>query len=156
MDPSDFDIERHVIPFIPSVTPMKKRIKRDPDDLSPEQVWKPSSQSKRSERGKRSKESTHKFFKDKVDSCVSEDVPCQAAIWLFRALHSACMSTCSDYRMAMETSLEWASIPDISRAIQFVLGIDIDIPVEKCACKTEYLRNCIHHCLETAHSFEDK
>ena len=65
MDPSDFDIDRHVIPFIPSVTPMKKRIKREPEDLSPEQVWKPSNQSKRSERGKRSKESTHKFSKSR-------------------------------------------------------------------------------------------
>ena len=156
MDPSDFDIDRHVIPFIPSVTPMKKRVKRNPDELSPEKVWKPTSQSKRSERGKRSEESTRNFFQVKVDSCVSEEVPCQAAIWLFRALHSACLSTCSDFRMAMETSLEWASIPDISRAILFVLGIDIDISVEKCACKMEYLRNCIHQCLETATNFEDK
>ena len=58
--------------------------------------------------------------------------------------------------MAMETSLEWASIPDISRAILFVLGIDIDIPVEKSACKSEYLRHCILHCLEIANNFEDK
>ena len=131
MDPSDFDIDRHVIPFIPSVTPTTKRIKRDPDALSPEKVWKPSSQSKHSERGKRMKESCIKFFQLKVDSCVSEDVPCQAAIWLFRALHSECLSKRGDYRMAMETSLEWASVPDISRAILFVLGIDIDLPVEK-------------------------
>ena len=56
----------------------------------------------------------------------------------------------------METSLEWASIPDISRAILFVLGIDIDLPVEKAACKAEYLRNCILHCIEIADNYEDK
>jgi hypothetical protein len=38
MDPSDFDIDRHIVPFIPSVTPMKKRIKRDRDQLSPGHV----------------------------------------------------------------------------------------------------------------------
>ncbi len=55
MDPSDFDIDRHLIPFIPSVTPLKKRVKRDPEELSPEKVWKPSCQSKRSERGETSR-----------------------------------------------------------------------------------------------------
>ncbi len=50
-DPSDFDIDRHLIPFIPSVTPLNKRVKRDPEELSPEKVWKLSCQSKRSERG---------------------------------------------------------------------------------------------------------
>jgi class I fructose-bisphosphate aldolase len=56
--------------------------------------------------------------------------------------------------MAMETSLEWASVPDISRAIFFVLGIDIEIPAEKCACKSQFLRKCIHHCLSIAEAFE--
>jgi hypothetical protein len=46
MDPSDFDIDRHVIPFIPSQTPSKKKMKKDPDQLSPEYVWKPSAVSK--------------------------------------------------------------------------------------------------------------
>ena len=156
MDPSDFDIDRHVIPFIPSATPVKKRVKRDPDDLSPDKVWKPSSQSKRSERGKQGNMATSKFFQMKVDACVSEDVPCQAAVWLFRAMHSACLSNCGDFRMAMETSLEWATVPDISRAIYFVLGIDIALPSEKCACKAEYLRSCIHQCLTIANNFEDK
>jgi hypothetical protein len=156
MDPSDFDIERHVIPFIPSVTPLKKKMKRDPDDLSPDIVWKPSAQSKRSERGRQVDVATRAFFKHKVDSCVSADVPCQAAVWLFRALHSACDANNGDYRMAMETSLEWASVPDISRAIFFVLGLDIDIPVEKTACKSQFLRNCIYQCLSMAENFENK
>jgi len=56
--------------------------------------------------------------------------------------------------MAMETSLEWASVPDISRAIFFVLGVDIEIPAEKCACKSQFLRNSILHCLEIAKDFE--
>ncbi len=155
MDPSDFDVDRHVIPFSSSsVTPAKKRMKRNPEQFSPAQVWKPSCRSKRSECDKRLKESTKRFFQCKVDSCVSEDVPCQAAIWLFRALHSACLSTCSDFRMAIETSLEWASIPGISRAILFVLGIDIDLPLEKTACKTEYLRSCIIQCIEIANKYE--
>jgi hypothetical protein len=155
-DPSDFDIDRHLIPFIPSVTPLNKRVKRDPEELSPEKVWKPSCQSKRSERGRQVHVSTKKFFQMKVDSCISEEVPCPAAVWLFRALHSACLSNCGDYRMAMETSLGWASVPDISRAIYYVLGIDIPLPIEKCACKSEYLRQCILHCLSIANSFEDK
>jgi len=154
MDPSDFDIDRHIIPIIQSVTPMKKRIRRDPDDLSPDKVWKPSIQSKRTERGKHTDVATSKFFQQKIDSCVSDDIPCQAAVWLFRALHSVCMSNSGDFRTAMETSLEWASVPDISRAIYFVLGIDIDTPVEKCACKAQYLRICIHHCLTTAANFD--
>ncbi len=154
MDPSDFDIDRHIIPIIQSVTPMKKRTRRDPDDLSPDKVWKPSIQSKRTERGKHTDVATSKFFQQKIDSCVSEDIPCQAAVWLFRALHSACMSNSGDFRTAMETSLEWASVPDISRAISFVLGIDIDTPVEKCTCKAQYLRMCIHHCLTTAANFD--
>ena len=154
MDPSDFDIDRHVIPFIPSVTPMKKRVKRDPDEISPDKSWKPSTKSKRTERGKEVIVATRKFFQHKVDACVSSDVPCQAAVWLFRALHSACDSNCADYRMAMETSLEWASIPDISRAIFFVLGVDIETPVEKCACKTQFLRNSIQHCLALAEAYE--
>ena len=156
MDPSDFDIDRHVIPYIPSVTPVKKRIKRDPEDMSPDKVWKPSSQSKRSERGKAATLATKAFFQNKVDTCVSDDVPCQAAVWLFRALHSACLSNCGDYRMAMETSLESASIPDISRAIYYVLGIDIEIPIEKFACKSVYLHHCIHQCLTMAGKFENK
>jgi hypothetical protein len=66
MDPSDFDIDRHVIPFIPSATPMKKqRIKRDPDYISPDQPWKPSTKSKRTERGKQAGEATKKFFQHK-------------------------------------------------------------------------------------------
>ena len=156
MDPSDFDIERHIIPFVPSVTPAKKRIKRDPDELSPDKVWKPSAQSKRSERGKHADVATRSFFEDKVDACVSTEVPCQAAVWLFRALHSACTSNSGDYRMAMETSLEWASVPDISRAIFVVLGIDIDIPVEKNACKKQFLLNCIQQCLSMAQKYESK
>ena len=156
MDPSDFDIDRHVIPFIPSVTPSKKRIKRDPDALSPDKVWKPSVQSKRSERGKQADVASRAFFQEKVDACVSPEVPCQAAVWLFRALQSACTSNSGDYRTAMETSLEWASVPDISRAIFYVLGIDIDTPVEKTACKTQFLRNYIHHCLLLAENFEHK
>ena len=52
--------------------------------------------------------------------------------------------------MAMETSLEWASVPDISRAIFFVLGVDIEIPAEK----SQFLRNSILHCLEIAKDFE--
>jgi len=154
MDPSDFDIDRHVIPFIPSVTPSKKRIKRDPDEMSPEKIWKPTSKSKRTEQGKQADVATRKFFQHKVDTCVSAEVPCQAAVWLFCALHTACESNCSDYRMAMETSLEWASVPDISRAIFFVLGIDIEIPAEKCACKSQFLRKSIHQCLAVAESFE--
>ena len=153
MDPSDFDVDRHIIPFISSIDPPKKRIKRDPDDISPEKVWKPSIQSKRTERGKHADTATKKFFQHKIDLCVSDDIPCQAALWLFRALHSACSSNSGDYRTAMETSLEWASVPDISRAIFFVLGVDIEIPVEKCACKAQYLRKCIHHCLTVASSF---
>ena len=155
MDPSDFDIDRRVIPFIPSVTPMaKKRMKRDPDDISPEKNWKPSTKSQRTERGRHTNLATKKFFQHKVDMCVSAEVPCQAAVWLFRALHAACDSNSGNYRMAMETSLEWASIPDISRAIFFVLGIDIDIPAEKCACKSQFLRNSINHCLALAEAFE--
>jgi len=156
MDPSDFDLDRHVIPFIPSVTPMKKRIKRDPDDISPDKIWKPSTQSKRTERGKHVDVSTKRFFQHKIDLCVSEDVPCQAAVWLFRALHSACSSNCGDYRMAMETSLEWASVPDITRSIFYVLGIDIETPAEKTACKSQFLRNCINHCLAIAETFDSK
>jgi len=33
MDSSDFDVRRHCIPFVPSETPLKKRIKRDPGGL---------------------------------------------------------------------------------------------------------------------------
>ncbi len=87
---------------------------------------------------------------------MSTDVPCQAAVWLFRALDSACTSISGDYRMAMETSLEFASVPDISRAIFFVLGIDIDIPAEKTACKSLFLRNCIQQCVSVAENFEIK
>ena len=154
MDSSDFDIDRRIIPFIPSVTPMKKRMKRDPDAISPEKIWKPSSKSKRTERGKETDVATRKFFQHKVDTCVSTEVPCQAAVCLFRALHAACDSNGGDYRMAMETSLEWASVPDISRAIFFVLGVDIEIPAEKCACKSQFLRKSIHHCLSLAEAFE--
>ena len=106
------------------------------------------------ERGKHTDVATKKFFQQKIDTCISTEVPCQAAVWLFRALHAACDSNCGDYRMAMETSLEWASIPDISRAIFFVLGSNIEIPVEKCACKSQFLRNSIHHCLVLAEAFE--
>jgi len=42
MDPLDFDVIRHCIPFVPSETPSKKRIKKDPEDFSPEKSWKPS------------------------------------------------------------------------------------------------------------------
>ena len=115
----------------------------------------PASQSEVNEESDRRSLRTS-FSKSRLTHASLKMSPCQAAIWLFRALHSALLSTSSDFRMAMETSLEWASIPDISRAILFVLGIDIEIPVEKGACKMEYLRNCIHHCLETAANFEAK
>lgn len=77
MDPSNFDIDRHVIPFIPSVTKLKKKIKRDRDELLPDKVLK---QSKRFERGKQKDVPTRTLFKHKVDSCLSADDPCQAAV----------------------------------------------------------------------------
>jgi hypothetical protein len=85
MDLSDFDVDRHVIPFSSSsVTPAKKRMKRDPEQFSPDQVCaKPSCRSKRSECDKRLKESTKRFFQCKVDSCVSEDVISSSPLGLF-------------------------------------------------------------------------
>jgi hypothetical protein len=147
MDPSDFDIIRHCIPFIPSETPGKKRVKRDPEDLSPEKIWKPSLESKRAMKGRNTDTMVQEFFKEKIANCALFDVPCPACVWLYKALNTACLVSGTDFRYCMETALEWASVPDITRAIFFVLKIDIDLPREKTMSKSNFLRKCIDFCI---------
>jgi hypothetical protein len=50
----------------------------------------------------------------------------------------------------METALEWASIPDIARAIYYVLKVDIELPIEKYISKSNFLRKCIDVCISAA------
>ena len=154
MDPSDFDIEQHIIPYIPSVTPMKKKIKRDPDALSPEKVWKPSTQSKRMERGKQEVVAAKRFFQQRLKDCVTADLPCQAGIWLYRALCTQCEAAVPNFRTAMESSLEWASMPDMTRAISFILNVDIELPSEKCLSKSIFLQKCIQESLRVAECYD--
>ena len=92
----------------------------------------------------------------KLKDCELKEMPCHACLWLFKALNTACLSNRTDFRLVMETSLEWASIPDIVRAISFVLMIDLDLPTEKCASKTVFLKKCISECIAIAEKFEIK
>ncbi len=71
-------------------------------------------------------------------------------MWLFRALNTACSTPSSDFRYCMETALEWASIPDIVRAISFVLKIDVDLPLEKTMSKSNFLRKSVDICISIA------
>jgi len=156
MDPSDFDVDRHIIPFVPSSTPAKKKVKKDPDELSPDKIWKPSKQSDRTERGMRDSLAVKEFFMSRLQDCELKEMPCHACMWLFKSLNNACLAHRTDFRLAMETSLEWASIPDIVRAISFVLAMDIVMPTEKCTNKDVFLKKCISECLDVAEKFEYK
>jgi len=92
----------------------------------------------------------YQFFKEKIECCELVDVPCHACVWLFKALNTSCSIPSSDFRYCMETALEWASIPDIVRAISFVLKVDIDLPVEKTMSKSNFLRKCVDICISIA------
>jgi hypothetical protein len=54
MDPADFDVDQRCIPhFVSSIedvaiTPMKKKVRKDPEELTPDNEWTPSVQSSRS------------------------------------------------------------------------------------------------------------
>ena len=118
-------------------------MKKDPEALSPEKIWKHTVDFRRASKGKTSDAVMVQFFKDKVSGCELVDVPCLACIRLFKALNTACYVPTSDFRCCMETALEFATIPDIVRAISFVLNIDIELPSEKTMSKGNFLRKCI-------------
>ena len=86
--------------------------------------------------------------------CVTADLPCQAGIWLYRALCTQCEAAVPNFRTAMESSLEWASMPDMTRAISFILNVDIELPSEKCFSKSIFLQKCIQESLRVAENYD--
>lgn len=86
MNPSDFDVIHHCFPFVPSETPVKERVKKNPKALSPEKVWKPTLESKRTVKGTTNDAAMFQFFKEKVQPYELADVQCHACVWLFKVL----------------------------------------------------------------------
>jgi len=146
MDPSDFD----VIPFVSTTTPVKKRVRRGPDDCSPEKNWKPTLESRRGSKGKIGDAVVQKFIKQRLDLCSFVDAPCSACVWLFRALNTASEVLGSDFRCCMSTALESASIADIITAFSLVLNIDIEMPLERSVSKVNFLRKCVDDVIQLA------
>jgi hypothetical protein len=129
MDPADFDVDQRTIPHsISSIdevagTPMKKKGRKHPDELTPEVEWKPSMQSSRSSKIHDEVNAVSVYVKKHITACDVTTFRSLASRWLFRALQSAVQHPSPDYRVIIQMALETAPIDDMDMAFEDVFGI---------------------------------
>jgi hypothetical protein len=157
MDPADFDVDNHTIPHSASSmelidgTPMKKKRRRDPDELTPEIEWKPSAQSSRSAKIHEEANGLSVFVKKCIAACNVETFRSIASRWLFRALQSAVQLPSQDYRVTIQMALETAPLDDMDMEFEDVFGISAkDDSTPRPRHKEMYLQGYINNVFDHA------
>jgi hypothetical protein len=161
MDPADFDVDRLVIPHMSSSidhvvsTPIKKRPRKDPEELTPEVDWKPSAQSSRSSKSCVEMSAMSKFVNRSISSCSIPSFKSLASRWLHRALQVGVQQSLPDYRVIIQMALESAPVDDMDMAFEDVFGIAPNVASSpRTRNKDLYLQGCIDKVFECAESFE--
>jgi hypothetical protein len=161
MDPADFDVDQRSIPhFVSSIedvaiTPMKKKVRKDPEDLTPENEWKPSAQSSRSSKMHGEVTNMSKFVNRCISSCVVDSFQSLASRWLFRALQVGLGQTRPDYRVIIQMALESAPIDDMDLALMDVFRLKPNSDSSpRSRSKDQYLQGCISRVFDCADSFQ--
>jgi hypothetical protein len=157
MDPADFDVDSRTIPHCMSsmgdvvATPMKKKGRKDPDDLTPEVEWKPSMQSSRSSKIHDEVNAVSAYVKKSLSACVVENFRSLASRWLYRALQAAVQLSSPDYRVTIQMALETAPLDDMDMAFEDVFGISAkDDSTPRSRNKELYLQGYINNVFDHA------
>jgi len=162
MDPADFDVDQRTIPHVSSsgeeviMTPCKKKTRKDPEVLTPEEDWKPSAQSSRSSKLVEEVTAMSKFVRVCISRCETSNFRSLASRWLYRALEPVMNHPSPDFRVLIKMSLESAPIEDMALAFEDIFQISsTDGSSPRSRNKGQYLQMCISRVFECAELFEE-
>jgi hypothetical protein len=161
MDPADFDVDRRLIPHMMSsndgvpITPIKKKPRKDPEDLTPEMELKPSVQSSRSTKIDEELTTMSKYVNTCLSRCVVESFNSLASRWLYRTLQVGVQQLRPDYRLVIQMALEAAPLDDMDMAFSDVFGLTNNVESSpRSRNKEKYLQGCINKVFACADGFE--
>jgi hypothetical protein len=162
MDPADFDVDQRTIPHTFSsideaiATPIKKKQRKDPEELTPDNEWKPSMQSSRSTKIHDEVTAMPSFVKDCISKCTVENFRSLASRWLYRALQTAVQSSSPDYRVITQMALESAPVDDMDMAFEDIFSLQSnEESTPRSRSKEFYLQGRINKVFDYAEKLQD-